>query len=82
MELPVDEKVPQKLFEKFDGNSIEGLRRFLDGSEVADSRPKSRRRRGLSPFKHGVARHEHRAGRADRPRHLGPGARVGARAGR
>ena len=29
---------------------------LLDGSEVADSRPKSRRRWGLSPFRHGVAR--------------------------
>ncbi len=35
MKLPVDEKVPQKLFEKFDGNSIEGLRRFLDASVAA-----------------------------------------------
>jgi len=29
------EKVPQKLFDKFDGDSIEGLRRFLDASEAA-----------------------------------------------
>jgi len=29
------EKVPQKLFDTFDGDSIEGLRRFLDASEPA-----------------------------------------------
>jgi type III restriction enzyme len=29
------EKVPQKLFEKFDGDSIEGLRRFLEASGPA-----------------------------------------------
>lgn len=29
------EKVPQKLFDKFDGDSIEGLRRFLDASDTA-----------------------------------------------
>jgi type III restriction enzyme len=29
------EKVPQKLFDMFDGDSIEGLRRFLDASETA-----------------------------------------------
>lgn len=29
------EKVPQKLFEKFDGDSVEGLRRFLDASGTA-----------------------------------------------
>jgi type III restriction enzyme len=28
------EKVPQKLFDKFDGDSIEGLRRFLDASRL------------------------------------------------
>ena len=29
------EKVPQKLFDTFDGDSIEGLRRFLDASRTA-----------------------------------------------
>jgi type III restriction enzyme len=29
------EKVPQKLFDKFDGDSVEGLRRFLDATETA-----------------------------------------------
>jgi type III restriction enzyme len=29
------EKVPQKLFDKFDGDTIEGLRRFLDANESA-----------------------------------------------
>ena len=29
------EKVPQKLFDKFDGDTIEGLRRFLDANETA-----------------------------------------------
>ncbi len=29
------EKVPQKLFDKFDGDAIEGLRRFLDANETA-----------------------------------------------
>lgn len=29
------EKVPQKLFDKFDGDTVEGLQRFLDASESA-----------------------------------------------
>lgn len=29
------EKVPQKLFDTFDGDSVEGLRRFLDASATA-----------------------------------------------
>jgi type III restriction enzyme len=30
------EKVPQKLFDKFDGDSIDSLRRFLDASKAAE----------------------------------------------
>ena len=29
------EKVPQKLFDTFDGDTVEGLRRFLDASDSA-----------------------------------------------
>jgi len=29
------EKAPQKLFDRFDGDTIEGLRRFLDANETA-----------------------------------------------
>jgi len=35
------EKVPQKLFDKFDGDTVEGLRRFLDASASATEWPGS-----------------------------------------